>query len=390
MSEKKKILIVTHHLTIGGVQKSLVSALKAINYEKYDVTLYLRKNRKDLLKLVDDRVNVVINDDKTHYYRKPKALVYQGKILLSKLLKKNEQVKFLEKQLADQIRTWMMEYEKDTYFKEKNYDVAISYVQGYTTIFVADYVNADKKIMFYQVSTDELHDVHENTMPKYDSIIVEHEDIKKLMEEWYPLEKNKIDIIENYVDSEIIKTQADEENINLNDNRFMICSCGRFAKVKGFDLAVEAAKYIKEQGIDFVWYLVGDGPERKAIEELVEEYKLQENIVFTGMKTNPYPYIKASDIYVQPSYEEALSIALLEAQVLAKPIVTTKTVGGLSMINDGIDGKLVDINKKSLAEGLIMLLKDESIREDYIEQLKKVDYDKLRTEYQKKWDAILS
>ena len=57
--KKKKLLIVAHHLTIGGVQKSLIAALKAIDYEKFDVTLYLRKNRTDLLSLVDERVNVI-------------------------------------------------------------------------------------------------------------------------------------------------------------------------------------------------------------------------------------------------------------------------------------------------------------------------------------------
>ena len=68
---KKKLLIVAHHMTIGGVQKSLISALKALDYNTYDVTLYLRKNRTDLLSFVDERVNVIINTDPNRYYRKP-------------------------------------------------------------------------------------------------------------------------------------------------------------------------------------------------------------------------------------------------------------------------------------------------------------------------------
>ena len=74
---KKKLLIVAHHLTIGGVQKSLISAMPTLDYDKYDITLYLRKNRTTLLPYVDKRANVIINEDKTKYYRKPFAVFLQ-------------------------------------------------------------------------------------------------------------------------------------------------------------------------------------------------------------------------------------------------------------------------------------------------------------------------
>lgn len=388
-NDKKKVLIVAHHLTVGGVQKSLISALKAIDYEKYDVTLYLRKNRLDLLPLVDERVKVIVNDDSAHYYRKPKALLLQMNIFLCKLLKVKKRVWELEKELADWIRSSMMDYEKKRFFDEENYDVAISYVQGYTTYFVANYVMADKKIAFYQVSTDELHDVHEEAFPKYDIIVVEHEDIKSLMEIWYPFIKGKIEIVENYVDSEILIAQSREKSISRESMKTVICSCGRFAKVKGFDMAVEAAKILKNRGIDFVWYIVGDGPERQKIEKLIEDYNLWNYIKLPGMQTNPYPYIASSDIYVQPSYEEALSIALLEAQMLCRPIITTKTVGGSSMIRDGVDGKVVDIDKNALAQGIEELIHNSEYRNKFIKELEQKDYCKLRKQYQKQWDNIL-
>ena len=78
---KKKLLIVAHHMTIGGVQKSLISALKALDYNNYDVTLYLRKNRTDLLPFVDERVNVIVNTDPNRYYRKPYAIFLQVTVL---------------------------------------------------------------------------------------------------------------------------------------------------------------------------------------------------------------------------------------------------------------------------------------------------------------------
>lgn len=387
---KKEILIVAHHLTVGGVQKSLLSALKAIDYEKYNVTLYLRKNRLDLASLVDEHVNLIVNEDKHHYYRKPLSLILQFGILACKLIKYRKGMELLERKLADSIRKAMMQYEEKTYFMDKMYDVAISYVQGYTTEFVANHVKSYRKYVFYQVSTDELHEIHEKTFPCFDKILVEHEDIKKLIAEWYPSETEKIDIIENYVDYEVIRTQSREYEVSKDEHRVMICSCGRFAKVKGFDLAVEAANILRKNGEEFVWYLVGDGPERQKVENLIAKYELADYVKLTGMLTNPYPYIVNSDIYVQPSYEEALSLALLEAQILCIPIVTTKTVGGITMIRDGIDGIQVEINANSLANGILNLLNNKELRDILKIELEKVDYVKLRKQYQNRWSELLN
>ena len=74
---KKQLLFVINHFTIGGIQKTLISALKAIDYNKYDVTVYLRKNRTDLLPFIDERATVVVNDDTNKYYRKPRAVWLQ-------------------------------------------------------------------------------------------------------------------------------------------------------------------------------------------------------------------------------------------------------------------------------------------------------------------------
>ena len=387
--KKKEILIVAHHLTVGGVQKSLLSALKAIDYEKYKVTLYLRKNRLDLLSLVDENVEVIVNDDKNHYYRKPFSIILQLGIFMCKVLKQNKWVEILEKRLADSIRTAMMRYEARKYFCDKTYDIAISYVQGYTTEFVANYVNANKKYVFYQVSTDEVHEIHEKAFPHYSKILVEHEDIKALLSEWYPSERDKIEIVENYVDYDVIQKQSEEFEVEKDAQKIAICSCGRFAKVKGFDLGVEAANVLKNRGKEFIWYMVGDGPEREKMETLIHKYELDNYIKLTGMQKNPYPYIAKADIFVQPSYEEALSIALLEAQMLCVPIVSTKTVGGITMIRDRIDGILVDINVEAMANGIEELLDDEKMRESLKNELKKIDYIESRKKYQNRWNELL-
>ena len=171
---KKKLLIVAHHMTIGGVQKSLISASKALDYDKYDVTLYLRKNRTDLLPFIDKRIKVTVNTDPNKYYRKPYAIAMQAKALAAKLLGNNKKSKEINGILEERIRLDMMEYERKTYFADAHYDIAIAYVQGYVAQFVAECVNADKKILFFHTSTNDTPEIHNAVIPQYSRIAALH------------------------------------------------------------------------------------------------------------------------------------------------------------------------------------------------------------------------
>lgn len=393
MTEKKKrsVLFVAHHLTIGGVQKSLVSALNAIDYEENDVTLYLRKDRRDLLPYINPNVKVLVNQDPHHYYRTPKGVFYQLGIALAKLTGSGKREQRLKEKLTDYLLRRQMEYERATYFSRGTYDVAIAYVQGYVTKFVAQYVPAKKKIAFYQVSTDENHRIHERAFPYFDKIVVEHPDIKEALAGWYKgsLNPEAIVVLANFVDVDLLEKQGKEKAISQKENCVSICSCGRFSPVKGFDLAVKAAEILRQRGCQFVWYLVGDGPERGNIEKMIRASQLQDQVKLAGMQKNPYPYIANCDIYVQPSKEEAHSIAILEAQLLARPMVITKTVGGCTMVKDQVDGLLTEIDAQALANGIERLLEQPQLRERFHRELSKIDRTAEKNRYQKEWAALL-
>ncbi len=386
--EKKKVVIVLPHLTIGGVQKSLIAALKVLDYEKFDVTLYLRKNRTDLLHFVDDRVNVIINDDKHHYYRKPYAVYLQFLITIFKFFGQKKKAEQFNKKLSDAIVKYSMAYEKEKFFSLGKYDTAIAYVQGYTALFVAEYVNADRKFVFYHTSVDELHNVHEKIINKFDKIVAIHNEQKALIKQWYPQIADRISIVENYCDKTLIEEQSKVFSVKNPENKFVLCSCGRFSAVKGFDLAVEAAKILKEKNISFLWYFVGDGPERANLEKLIEKYNLQEEIKLTGMQKKPYPYINACDIYVQPSYEESLGLTILEAHRLNKPVIATKTMGGFKTIQDN-NGVLCDINAQSIALTIEDLIMDKDVFENIKNNIKNIDYSDELNKYKTQWQNLL-
>ncbi|MBQ9375975.1 MAG: hypothetical protein IJU04_06550, partial [Ruminococcus sp.] len=88
--QKRKVLFVIHQLNFGGVQKSLMPALNAIDYSENEVTLYIQKDRLDLLPQVNKNVSkIIINHDKTHYYRKPYSVFLLTRMKIRGMLKKD-------------------------------------------------------------------------------------------------------------------------------------------------------------------------------------------------------------------------------------------------------------------------------------------------------------
>ncbi len=386
---KKNVLIVAQHLTIGGVQKSLISISRIMDYDKYDVTLYLRKNRLDLLPYIDKRMNVLVNDDSSHYYRRPCAVLLQLLELICKLLGFKEKEKKYRQKLISKISEYAMKNEHKKYFKDKHYDIAVAYLPGYITLFVDKYIDADKKYAFSHSSTDDFREIMLKSLPNYDKMVSIHQEQKADLLNWYPFLHDKTEIVEHITDRQTIIEQSKEFNVDKPSNKAVLCSCGRFAYIKGFDIAVEAARVLKQSGEAFVWYIIGDGPEKSKIEELIKNYSLEENVILTGMLKNPYPYMAASDVYIQPSREESLGLTMLEAHRLATPVISTETMGGLKLINPQVNGLLCKIDAVDMAEKIKELINDKQRYDLFVQALLNTDFSNDLKKYKEQWTALL-
>ncbi len=386
---KRKVFIAIHQLNIGGAQKALISALNAIDYEKNDVTLYVRKDRLDLLPLVNKNVSeIIVNKDHTKYYRKPYTAFMTGVVFLKKLLKLNADK--TEEKIRNYIVKSQLKYEKKHYFSgDIKYDVAISYIQGYTCESVVENVNAKKKILFYHTSTDSLHDMHERVFERYDRIYCVSKGSMEAVKGFYPQFAHKFDYIENFVDADRIKDKSKAFVPEYDKNKITLCTCGRMTEEKGFDLAVEAAQMLKNQGLDFKWWFVSDGRYRSKIEQMISEKGLSGQIVITGMVDNPYPYIKNCDIYVQPSYEESFGLTIYEAMILCVPIVSTSTIGAKDIVFDKEDALLCEISDKSLADSICILINDNDLCGKIKSNLSNKDYSNDYKIFCEKWEKLL-
>lgn len=386
--DKKEVLFVVHALNIGGVQKALIGVLHEIDFDRYNVTLYVRKDRCDLLNQVDPKVGkIIVNKDPSHYYRRPRA------ILLSMLLyvfgKFGRGAKWQDR-LNRYVAESRMRYERKHYFSDgKRYDMAVSYIQGDTAAFVARYVDAKRKIMFFHGSVDESHALHEKIMPKYDKIVAVNADCRDILQNLYPTAAERIGFLENFADADLVRASSTAYTPDLPKDKLILCTCGRFTPVKGFDLAVGAAKILKERGVDFIWYFVGDGSERAKIQADVAANELTDCVRITGMLENPFPYIKSCDIYIQPSREESYGLTIREAQILRRPIITTATVGGKALIADFVNGLLADFSSRSLAEKIELLQRDDALRDRISRELAEIDHNKEKIRFRNAWDNLL-
>lgn len=386
----KKVLFITPSLRQGGVEHSLITVLSNLDLAKYNVTLYLYTDMLDLLPRVPEGVRVIVGVDKTKYFRKPLSVFFLCIINLLRLLGLKDNAGKVQDKMYKYVHKLKVEYPSKKYFSKEEFDVIVSYSLHIGTEMALK-INSDRYYVFMHSSDPNYHrNTLINTISYYDKVVCVSEGVRSVYAKAYSEYENKMTVIENYVDAyRVIEKAKDKVEIN-NDKKLIFCTCGRLSKEKGFDLAVEAAAILKENGIDFIWYFVGDGTEKSHIQSLVEEFSVSDNVFITGYKSNPYPYIKECDIYVQTSYEEAQPLTILEAMILGRPIVSTKTVGGKYILRDGERGVLCDIDSHSMATEILSLLKDRETIEKLTNQYTLHDNDIERQIYIDKWEKLLS
>lgn len=133
----------------------------------------------------------------------------------------------------------------------------------------------------------------------------------------YPELRNKVVVLENISSANDIFEKAKEvpeTDAFFNFEGRRIVSVGRLSEQKNFQLAVQAAQKLKSYGVNFIWYILGEGELRQSLTEKIKEYDLTDQVKLVGIKPNPYPYIANCDVFVQSSIYEGKSIVLDEAK----------------------------------------------------------------------------
>jgi glycosyltransferase involved in cell wall biosynthesis len=391
---KKNLLFAIDSLDCAGAEKSLVTLLSLLDYSKFNVDLMLFAHGCTLEELVPKEVNILSPLNYTNFSKLSLRNSFKRSMqnrdfkMFSARTKYSTKIRMKKYNNPQKARVFWQSVSQVIENNPKEYDVAISYAQGVPTFYIAQKVNA--KVKFAWVNTSYNLDKKERDFQKdfYDQfkeIVVVSDSAKKIFLETFPYYTNKVNVIYDINNPDLISKMAQIRGNYEDDFKgIKILTIGRLASGKGYDIALEACKKLKERKIDFRWYVLGKGPLKEEIEKYIKENNLLNHFVLLGVKSNPYPFIKESDIYVQTSRFEGFGLAIAEARMLNIPVVTTRFDAVYNQMIDGKNGLVVEMNADAVCNGIINLINDPLLKQnitDYLKEEKKGNVEEINKFY---------
>ena len=372
----KKVLVVMHSLYNGGAERSLVNMLCELPADNYDIDLLLFERKGMFLEQVPEYVNIL--DTPVDI-----ASLYDNSLCSIEKKCWKLAVNFISKILTKGDRErrayrWKHFYGPSVKTIYKDYDVALAYIGGEVFYFLDEKVSAAKKVVWihndYRTANHPKKYDYDH-LKNMDKIISISDRCVEILDEEFPEFADKTQMIENITSSSLIRKRAEEfVPTEYEKDKMVILSIGRLSEQKGFDIAIDAAKILKDKNYKFKWYIIGSGELEERLNAQIAKNGLIDSFVLLGARENPYPYIKNADIFVQPSRYEGKSVVLDETKIIGTPILASNypTVGD-QLVKDK-EGLIVELNPDSLAEGVARMIDDSSVRESIHQYLLSNEY----------------
>ena len=394
---KKNVIIRSGSLRMGGLERVLIEVLQNIDKKKYNLTL-------------------VIDDDcgEDNIFEKdiPKEISYYF-LKSQKLIEKTNYYKLRRKNILYKLM-YNIYMNIETYIKSKNIkklieklgkiDVFIDYDAGATKYI--ENIEADKKVVWIHNSIPNLKKSEGKIkrfgkrLEKYDRIVAICDEMKEELKDIYPNLKDKIIRIYNPFNfSRVLNLKDDMSELTEKDKELLnedyCIAISRLDTVqKDYKTLLKAFKILKSKGINKKLYIVGDGPSKEEIENMIKEYDLIEEVKLLGRFKNPYVWLNNADFFIHSSKYEGFGLVLIEAAILDKLIISSNCpVGPTEILENGKSGILFNVgDSQKLAEKIEKILNDKNLRSRYILSMKerREDFKKenVLKEYEKLIDEI--
>ena len=386
---KARIFIAMHYMEIGGAETALIGLLNALDPARVDVDLFLYDHRGEMMQFIPKWVNLLPQIPKYSVLERPIVeLVKRGfwDIAAARMwAKRISKVAYKRSGSKLENNGGLDKMSKCTtpllpkINPSMTYDLAISFLTPHR--IVAEKVKAKKKIAWIHTdytrvwvdAEDEL-----KVWQKYDYVASISGDVTNTFLQVFPSLAPKIVEIENTLSPTFVRKRAELQNVDKeirHEGTITLLSVGRFSDAKNYDNVPDICKrLINKTKLNIRWYIIGYGGDEALIRQKIKEAGMEEHVILLGKRSNPYPYIKACDIYVQPSRYEGKSVTVREAQMLCKPVVVTNYPTAPSQIRSGIDGVIVPMDNEGCAHGLAEVICDKPLQERIIAHLKTHDY----------------
>lgn len=363
----KKILFIMPSMFIGGAERSLIGVLEALKQDDVEISLFLYRHEGEFLQHIPPHVKLLPQIEQYRTFDVPiKSLLMSKKFyygitrIASKVAMRLHCLR-----TGEEKGVWMSMQYTSHYLQPLlpdipgEYDLAIMFL-GFPDVLVKK-VHAKKKLAWCHTDYDSLAPNRKMDLVTYDSIdnlVAVSQDCADKICRFYPMISDKILTFENVLATDLIHKQSLEhiDDMIKVEDEILLLSIGRFCYAKNFDNISDICAKLRKAGLNVKWYLIGFGGDEELIRQKIFENKMEDFVVILGKKTNPYPYIKACDLYVQPSRYEGKCVTVREAQMLGKPVVITRYATSSSQLEDGVDGVIVPMDNESCARGIAELL----------------------------------
>lgn len=382
---KPSILIFSQAMELGGVERSLLGLLDSIDYDRFDVDLFLMRHSGELMPYLNSRVNLLPEIPQYASLAVPmRTLLKNGQlgVLGGRLRGKNAAKRFDNLHQSDKPSVTALTY-SHKYTRAfmpqiggRSYDLAISFLTPH--YFARERVNAKRYAAWIHtdytaLSFDRAAELE--MWSKYDVVCGVSEQVSKSFQIAFPELKKSVRTVENILPKDLICRQAQQPQHDMpSEGAVRLLSVGRFCDAKNFDNVPDICRRLSEDGLNVKWYLIGYGGDEPLIRQKIAEAGMQKRVIILGKKENPYPYMRACDLYVQPSRYEGKAVTVREAQLLCKPVVITNYATAASQLEDGADGVIVPMDNAGCAAGIAALLRDPARMQQLCENCAKRDY----------------
>ena len=373
----KKILFVMNTMGRAGAEMALLELLRRLSQKDLELFLYVLTGQGEMLDSLPDGVKLLNKE-----YHPVSVHTAEGKKLLAKnslraLFRRGTVFKlfpYLVKQLFCMLGRgkvlpdkllWRVFSDAADRFEEE-YDLAVAYIEGGSTYYVADHVEAKKKVAFFHVDygmAGYTRSLDRECYLQYDRIFPVSDEVREAFLKEYPECQDRTEVFHNLINQERVLQMANQKGGFTDDfDGYRILTVGRLMSQKDFAQSIQAMKLLKDRGVKARWYILGEGEQREELEKLIKKLKLEQDFFLPGATKNPYAYMAQADLYVHATRFEGKSIAIQEAQILGCAILVSDCSGNREQVVHGVDGLLCELTPEGIAAGVESLLAEKEKR----------------------------
>lgn len=353
-----RVLFIVPSLGMGGMERVLVNYANLFVNRGYDVTVYN-------LTTGDTAITQHLSED-VHYfeaYCPVKNIAHAGlNNIVHGKFRLNTWQKWIDRTSAEKLHS--------LYITE-TFDIEVAFFGMESIKIISGCTNRDTTTLAWIHGEQKENDYAPiskyedavNALKRIDKVICVSQRALETVPKIYQ-RTDDLFVVNNPNDTKKIREMSQETDAPKKQ-RFTFVNASRFDdKQKGYSRMLRVCRRLVDEGLEFDFWMVGDGIDYDKITSLAKELKL-DNIKFLGKQSNPYKYIKNADMYVCFSYSEGFSMVMMETVILATPMLSTDVPGASEMLDSGKYGLIVENGEDGLYEGMKKILLDRNLYEHY-------------------------